>query len=87
MKLSFDDKESFEETVGSLNFNNPPSDPNSELYRQVGSRSSMLSQERNKGICFENPASDPNIIPEVRRVPVGTGNSNSTPLQERSEDT
>ena len=27
MRLSFDDKESFIEAVGSLRFNNPPSDP------------------------------------------------------------
>ena len=29
MRLSFDDTESFKEVVGSLRFNNPPSDPNS----------------------------------------------------------
>ena len=28
MKLSFDDEESFKEAVGSLCFDNPPSDPN-----------------------------------------------------------
>ena len=73
MRLSFDDEESFKESVGSLNFNNPPSDPDS--LQGVGSSSSMPPEERN-----EDPA---NIILEVRRVPVGSG----SPPQERSEDT
>ena len=59
MKLSYNDEESFKKSVGSLNFNNPPSEPNSLL----GSGSSMLPKERNE---------DPNIILEVQRVPVGS---------------
>jgi hypothetical protein len=53
MKLSFDDEESrsFKDVVGSLHFNNPPSDPNSVALalQEVGS-SSMTSQERNEDI-------------------------------------
>ena len=74
MRLSFDDEESFKEAVGSLHFNNPPSDPDS-LQGVGGTSSSMPHEERNED--------DPNIILEVRRVPVGS----SSPLQERSEDT
>jgi hypothetical protein len=79
MKLSFDDEESFKEVVGSLHFNNPPSDPNSvELALQdseVGG-SSMTLQKRNEDICFNNDSpSDPN--------PLGRGGS--TPPQERSD--
>ena len=40
MKLSFDDEESLKETVESLCFNNPPSDPNTP--QQMGS---MVPQE------------------------------------------
>ena len=40
MKLSFDDEESFKEAVGSICFNNPPSDPN--VIRQVGSSSNSI---------------------------------------------
>ena len=69
MRLSFDDDESFKEAAGSLRFNNSPSDSNS--LQQEGSSS--------------NTASDPNIILQVRRVPVGS--SSSTPPQEGSEDT
>ena len=47
MKLSFNDEESFKEAVGSLCFNNPPSDP--DTSQRTGS---MLSQdsERNEDI-------------------------------------
>ena len=81
MRLSFENEESFKEAVGSLNFNNPPSD--SDSLQGVGS-SSMPPQERNKleDICFDNPPSDPNIILEVRRESV----ESSSPSQERSED-
>ena len=79
MRLSIDDEESFKEAVGSLNFNNPPSDPDSLLG--MGSSSSMPPQERNEDICFNNPPSDPDIILQVRDV------ESSTPPQERSEDT
>ena len=73
MRLSFDDEESFKESVESLKFNNPPSDPNS--LQRVGSNSSMPPQPEempvNEDVCFDNPPSDdPNIILEVRRVPV-----------------
>ena len=74
MKLSFDDEESFKEAIGSLNFNNPLSDPDS--LQLVGS-SSMPAEERNGDICVDNPPTDPNIILEVSRVPVGS--SSSTP--------
>jgi hypothetical protein len=65
MRLSFNDNESFKEVVGSLRFDNSPSDPNSvtlELQElEVGS-SSMPPQERNEDICFNNPPSDPNSL-------------------------
>ena len=60
MKLSCDDKESLEESIGSLNFNNPPSDTDS--LQGAGSSSSMPP---------EDPNEDPNIILEVQREPVG----------------
>ena len=82
MRLSFDDEESFKEAAGSLRFNNPPSDPDS--LQRVGS-SSMPPEEKNEDT--DNPPSDPNIILEVWRVPVGSVTTGSTPLQERSEDT
>ena len=84
MRLSFEDEESFKEAVGSLRFNNPPSDPNS--LQQVGSSSSMPPQEKNhdEDICFD---SDPDIVLQVRRGPVGSISSGSTPPQEISEDT
>ena len=67
MRLSFDDEESFKEVVGSLRFDNPPSDPDSVpvalTLQEVGS-SSMPPQdsERNEDICFNNSssASEPN---------------------------
>ena len=88
MKLSFDGEESFKEAagLGSLNFINPPSDPNSLL--QLGSSSnSMPYREGNEDVAFNNLPSDPNIILEVRRVPKGgISSSGSTPPQEWSED-
>ena len=45
MRLSFDDEESFKEVVGSICFNNPPSDRNS-----LGRVSSTPSQERGEDI-------------------------------------
>ena len=68
MKLSFDDKESFKETVESLCFNNPPSDPNTTLQQ--------MDSERNEDICFNSPPRDPNIL---RRV----GSSSSINVVER----
>ena len=87
MGLSFDDEESFKEAVGSLNFCNPSSDPNSNSIQRVGNSSSMPPQERNEDICFDNPPSDPNSILQVRRVPVGSSSTSSMLPQERSEDT
>ena len=71
MRLSFDDKESFKESLGSLNFNKPPS--HSDSLQGVGS---MLPEERNHD-------EDPNVILEVRREPVG---SSSMPPEEKNED-
>jgi hypothetical protein len=77
MRLSFDDEESFKEVVGSLRFDNPPSDLDSVALtlQEVGS-SSMLAQERNEDICFNNSPSDPNSLAGV----------DSTAPQEKSED-
>ena len=64
MRLSFDDEESFKESaggLGSLNFYNPPSDPDS--LQGVGGSSSMPPQERNEDsdiCCDHNLPSDPN---------------------------
>ena len=60
--MTFDDNESFKEAVGSLRFNNPPSDPNT--LQQMGSSGNMLPQdsERNEDICFNNPPNDPNTL-------------------------
>ena len=69
MKLSFDDEESFKETVENMRFSNPPSDPNA--HQQIGSISSMPleNSERN----------EENIIPSdpisLRRVPLGCSGS------------
>ena len=67
MKLSFDDEESFKEAVGSLCFNDPPSDPNT--LQRMGS---MLPQdsERSEDIRFNNPPSDPNILRRVGSSPI-----------------
>ena len=45
MKLSYDDEKSFKEAVGSLHFNNPPTDSNS--LQQVDS-SYIPPQERSE---------------------------------------
>jgi hypothetical protein len=80
MKLSFEDKESFKEAIGSLQvrFNHPPSDPNSSMPPL---QDHWQDQERNEDICFQvnNPPGDPNTL---RRM----GSSSSMPPQERSED-
>ena len=73
MRLSFADEESFKESVGSLNFNYVPSDPDS---LQSGS---MLPEERDEAIN-EDPNHD---ILEVQREPARS----RSPSQERSEDT
>jgi hypothetical protein len=59
MRLSFDDEESFKESAGSLNFNNPPSDPDS-----LQGEGSMPPEERNHEDICDNPSSDPDIILE-----------------------
>ena len=77
MRLSFDDEESFKDVVGSLRFDNPPSDPNSvALALQEVGGSGVPPQERNEDICFNNSQSDPNSL----------GRMGSTPPQERSDD-
>jgi hypothetical protein len=77
MRLSFDDKESFMDAAGSLRFNNPPSDPNTD--QQVGS-SSMPPEERNhdEDISFNNLLNDPNTLQRM-----GTSSIQET---RRSED-
>ena len=74
MGLSYDDEESLKESVGSLHFINPPSNPDS--LQGVGISSSIPPEEGNED--------NPNIILEVPRVAEG---SNSGTGQERSEDT
>ena len=61
MKLSFDNKESFKDAVGSLRFYNPPSDPNS--LQQMGSI--PQDSERNEDIRFNNLPGDPNKLRQV----------------------
>ena len=75
MGLSFDDEESFRESVGSHDFYNSPSTP------AQGSSGSILLQEMNDDhdICLNNsPSDDPNPL---RRV----GSSNNIPPEERIE--
>ena len=71
MKLSFDDEESLKEAVGSLCFNNPPSDPNTQ---RVGS---MLSQDSDSEMNEDNdPPGDLNMLRQV-------GSSSSIQVVER----
>ena len=71
MRLSTDDNESFKEAIGSLRFNNPPSDPNALQRVPVGGSSSMQLQEgpedtrRSEDICFNNPPSGPSILQQL----------------------
>jgi hypothetical protein len=67
MSLSFDDEDSFKEVVGSLRFNNPPSNPNSvALALQEVDGSGVPPQERNEDVCFNNDSqSDQNSIEQV----------------------
>ena len=72
MRLSFNDKESFEEAVESLRFNNPPSVPNS--LQQMGSSSSMPledSELNEDNMILSDPIT-------LRRV----GSSSSLSIQE-----
>ena len=75
MGLSFDDEESLKESVGGLDFNNPPSDPDS--LQGVGSSSSSSSMPPEEG-----NEDDPNIILEVPRVAEGSSSG-----QGRGEET
>jgi hypothetical protein len=79
VRLSFDDEESFKEVVGSLRFDNPPSDPNSVILalQEVGG-GSMPAQEWNEDICFNNSPSDLNSL--------ALGGVDSTAPLEKSED-
>ena len=82
MGLSFDDEDSFKEGVGSLNFYNPPSHPNTPV---LGSSGTIPLQEMNEDhdVCFNNPPTDdPNSL-QVRRVE--SCSSNNTPPEERIE--
>ena len=63
MGMSFDDEKSFKEGVGSLNFYNPPSDPNTPA---LGSSGSIPHQERNEDIRFNiSPSDDSNSLRQV----------------------
>ena len=62
MKLSFDDEDSFKEAVGSLRFNSPPSDSNTN--HRMGSMPPQDS-EGNEDVCFNNHPSDSNILRRV----------------------
>jgi hypothetical protein len=65
MNLSFNDKESFMEAVGSLRFNNPPSDPSpNTTHQQVP----VVTQAESEDIGINNrnpgPSNDPNTTPQ-----------------------
>ena len=77
MGLSFNDEESFREGVGSLNFNNPPSNPNTPA---LGSSGSIPLQEINEDIRFNNcPSDDSNSLRQVG------SSSDNIPPEERIE--
>ena len=83
MGLSFDDEDSFKEGVGSLNFYNPPSHPNTSA---LGSTGSIPLQEMNEDndIRFDSfPSDDPNPL---RRVGSSSTSNNILP-EERIEVT
>ena len=83
MGLSFDDEDSFKESVESLNFYNPPSDPNTPA---LGSSGSIPLQEMNEDndIRFDSfPSDDPNPL---RRVGSSSTSNNILP-EERIEVT
>ena len=63
MGLSFDDEESFKESVGSLHFYNPPSDPKTPALESSGS---IPLQEMNEDhdISFN---SSPSVDPDSPR--------------------
>ena len=64
IRLSFDDEESFREAVGSLLFNNPPSDLSSPALQQVELESSngMPLHDRKEDICLSDSPSDLNSL-------------------------
>ena len=78
MKLSFDDEESFKETVESLCFNNPPSNPNILLEVESSGTIPPQDSESNEDVYFNNHTSDPNTL---RRME----SSSIVSPQERSE--
>ena len=84
MRLSFDDEDSFKEAaagrLGSLQFNNPPSDPDSLALQRVGSNSSIPSQERDEDIRYTNNPSESITIRQL-----GVGSNSSTLPQEMIE--
>ena len=75
MRLSFDDEESFKESLGDLRFNKPSSDDQADQdsLQQVGS--SMPHQERNEA------PSDPDVILQVRRVGSSSSTSSMSPKE------
>ena len=81
MGLSFDDEESFKEGVGSLNFYNPPSDPNTPALGSSGSMIPLQEMNEDHDVCFNNsPSDDPNPL---RRV--GSSSSSNILPEERIE--
>ena len=80
MRLSFDDEDSFKEGVGSLNFYNPPSDPNTLALGSSGSIP-LLEMNEDHDISFNNsPSHD-----EFTSAPLGSCSSDNIPPEERVE--
>ena len=52
MRLSFDDKETFNEALESLRFNNPASDPNAQQQMGSSNSTSLEDSERNEDIII-----------------------------------
>ena len=80
MRLSFDDGESFKETVESLRFNDPSSDPNSQ--QQSGSSNSLSMPLQESEWSEDNIT--PNDLTTLRRV--GSGSILSIRETRRSGD-
>ena len=80
MRLSFDDGESFKETVESLRFNDPSSDPNSQQQSGSSNSLSMPLQESE----WNEDNITPNDLTTLRRV--GSGSSLSIRETRRSGD-
>ena len=75
MKRSFDDEDSFKE---SLDFNKPPSDPNALVLPEVGN-SSIPAQEINEDIR-------PNHLDSFGGLGAGGSGSADTPAQEWGDE-